>query len=180
MQYKTKYETKYVEKENYYIGITRNGTTFLFDKDDFEQISVRKWHNSRKYIVTTEKRVGPKWGYAQMLLSRYLMKLDSSDPKIVDHINGDTFDNRRQNLRVCTKKENIHNSITAHMKNGGVKGVYFCRQREVWYATIRADGNRIFLGTHKTKSDAITARKIAEEQYRGEYSVYKSRGIPIE
>lgn len=56
------------------------------------------------------------------LLHRYLMGLNPGDKEIVDHINMDVWDLRRENLRIVTRSENAHNTDKTH-SNCGVRGI---------------------------------------------------------
>ena len=68
----------------------------------------------------------------------------------VDHINGLTDDNRRENLRLVTNSENQHNQRRA-------KGYYFHRGARKWAASIRLKGKGVHLGYYKTESEARDA-----------------------
>jgi hypothetical protein len=69
---------------------------------------LRKGSTDRKYVTTNLLRIN---GRAKMLtLHRFLMNLKEGDGLTVDHINGDSMDNRESNLRVCTQAENRSNT----------------------------------------------------------------------
>ena len=97
-------------------------------------------------------------------LHRYLM----SAPKgmIVDHINGNQFDNRRSNLRMCGQQQNNWNRTTA-------KGVVQLPYGK-WMAQICRDYKRRYLGTYDTKEEAIEARRTAEKELFGEFAAQRS------
>lgn len=74
----------------------------IIDAGDIDLVKDHKWfarnsRNTSKYCQSSE--VGQ--------LHRFLLKLEKGDGKVVDHINGDPLDNRKQNLRLCTNQENI-------------------------------------------------------------------------
>jgi HNH endonuclease len=84
----------------------------------------------------------------------------------VDHINGDTLDNRRSNLRVCDNSANQHNRGLQRNNRSGVKGVRrLGRKKKPWVASIRIRGRNIYLGTFATIEQAERARRDAEVQY---------------
>lgn len=99
------------------------GKVVLIDACDFESLSQWKWYakhcpdgrratkSSKYYAARTEiRKRGPKAGKKkEVYMHRFLM--DAPKGKVVDHRNGDGLDNRRQNLRICTQKENLANGV---------------------------------------------------------------------
>lgn len=81
----------------------------------------------------------------------------------VDHINGNQFDNRRCNLRLCTQQENNWNRI-------GAKGVVYLDDCHKWMAQICRDRKRRYLGLFATEADATEARRKAERELFGEFA----------
>lgn len=96
------------------------------------------------------------------------MILDVDDSGVVvDHINGNPSDNRKENLRVVSHLENMKNRKLSSANTSGITGVFQTKNGK-WYARIMADGNEIWLGTFETKDDAAAARLAAEEKYFGD------------
>lgn len=97
-------------------------------------------------------------------LHRYIM----SAPKglMVDHINGNTLDNRKNNLRIVTSSENQQNRRGAQRNSkSGVRGVCWHKQRGKWTTRIRINGQRIYLGLYDSLSDAEKAVIDARQKY---------------
>jgi hypothetical protein len=91
---------------------------------------------------------------------------------IVDHINHDTLDNRRSNLRLCSLSENVRNSAGARRDcQSGFRGVYWHKKDRRWMARIgtHAAGTWRHLGSFKTFSEAAAARVAATEKIYGEF-----------
>ena len=86
----------------------------------------------------------------------------------VDHINGDTLDNRTENLRICTRQQNSANS--AYRKNMTTKGVSYDKARDLWKSYIKVNYRQIFLGRFKEKKDALNAYRVASERHFGAFS----------
>ena len=83
-----------------------------------------------------------------------------------DHINGDKLDNRKCNLRVCTRSQNkVSGSLNRKDNKSGTKGVHYDKSRGKWMAFLRAHGKFRNLGRFNHKEDAIIARKEAELEY---------------
>lgn len=90
---------------------------------------------------------------------------------IVDHINGNKLDNRRCNLRPCTKAQNAHNAKRHRDKTSSrFKGVHFDRARGKWSADIMANGSRRRLGRFETEHEAAEAYRLAAEELHGEFA----------
>ena len=122
----------------------------LFDREDYEKISQHSWHIGGSENNYAYSRINGK----HTTLQRFLT--DCPDGLVVDHINHDTYDNRKENLRVCTQKENSHN----RKRQGGVY-----KHEKKWKATIRVDGKRKYLGIYDTYEEALRVRKEAENKY---------------
>ena len=87
---------------------------------------------------------------------------------LVDHINRNTLDNRRENLRACTRNESNQNR-----KGGGkaspYKGVHRSSVNR-WGAVIRANGRNTWLGTFVNEEDAARAYDRAALEAYGEFA----------
>lgn len=75
--------------------------------------------------------------------------LDAPENLVVDHINGDTLDNRRSNLRLATKSQNQWNRTVRQRNNtSGFTGVRWDKERGKWKAYARKYGKEIYLGRY--------------------------------
>jgi hypothetical protein len=72
----------------------------------------------------------------------------------VDHINRVKHDNRIENLRECTKKENGLNKDVYRNNTSGIAGVGWDKARKCWKASINRDGKKVSLGRFRTKEEA--------------------------
>jgi hypothetical protein len=80
-------------------------------------------------------------------------------PNSVDHINRDGCDNRIENLREATAKEQLANTGVRSSNTSGHVGVSFLKARGKWRASASIDGKKVNLGTFVDINDAIAARK---------------------
>lgn len=87
------------------------------------------------------------------------------DGKEIDHINRVRTDNRIENLRLVSRKDNQRNKGKYCNNVSGVTGVYFDKSVNKWLAFITLKGKTINLGKFLNKDDAIKARKDAEKLY---------------
>jgi hypothetical protein len=90
--------------------------------------------------------------------------------KEVDHINGDSLDNRRKNLRICTHSENCQNRKKRLDNTSGFKGVYWSKRSNKWVANIQIKSKRIYLGGFISKIKAAEAYQKANIKYHGKFS----------
>jgi len=89
-------------------------------------------------------------------------------PDQLDHINGDSLDNRLANLRLCTMSQNKANSRTYKNNTSGFKGV--SRHGDKWRAYLNVNGTRINLGVFCTRSDAALAYQREAAFHFGEFA----------
>lgn len=140
----------------------------IVDDDDYEYLSEYKWYaaGSRKDYACRQFQKNRVKHYVYM--HREIMQAPKD--KVVDHINGDTLDNRKSNLRICTVTENSRNSRKSKSNTTGYKGVHYYKARNNYSARIRVDGKDIHLGYFKTPEEAHVAYSTAANIYFGEFA----------
>lgn len=106
-------------------------------------------------------RLGKKLYLAHRLIYLYYT---GELPPLVDHIDRNPRNNHIDNLRGATKKLNAINSGIPINNTSKVKGVSWNKNSGKWTAQIKNDGVKIHLGSYSSLSDAVVARKIAEEE----------------
>lgn len=85
------------------------------------------------------------------------------EPDHVDHINGNTSDNRLENLRNVDAQGNSRNRKLSSNNKTGYSGVHWCSDRQKFVARIKINRRNISLGAFSLKEDAIEARRQAEK-----------------
>jgi hypothetical protein len=92
---------------------------------------------------------------------------------VVDHINRNSLDNRKSNLRAATAAQNMWNRCKEKKAKATsiYKGVGWARQRKCWRAEIWANGRRMSLGHFKSEVDAAKAYDRAARKYHGQFAV---------
>jgi hypothetical protein len=83
----------------------------------------------------------------------------------IDHIDGDGLNNRINNLRDVTSRQNSRNARLIWNSKSGTMGVSFCNEKGMWRARINTNSGRKHLGRFIDIEDAIAARKAAEIEY---------------
>ncbi|WP_422103644.1 HNH endonuclease [Vreelandella sp.] len=98
--------------------------------------------------------------------------------QVVDHVNGNTLDNRRNNLRICTEQQNRWNRKVHRNNSTGIRGVY-CEHLKGggvrWRAQIRKCGKTYRLGSFRSSEEARQARVEAEKRLFGQFAPCLSR-----
>lgn len=110
-----------------------------------------------------------------VIMSRMLGR-DLLKGEMVDHINGDTLRNTRDNLRLATRSQNAQNRKINKNSKSGFKGVHFHKQTSTWRAAITLDGKCKYLGSFKTPELAARAYNEAAIQVFGEFARINSFG----
>lgn len=134
----------------------------IVDLEDFDKVLKRvpktKWlyHDSApgepwgKYVVDSNRKTR---------LHRFVCGV-TGNALVVDHVNGDTLDNRKSNLKIVTRAENNMNMRMRKDNTSGCVGVV--RKDGRWSATIQKGGETFHLGIYDTFKEARASRKGAE------------------
>lgn len=156
------------------------GQLALIDDEDFELVSQYKWRanfNSKLksfYALTDIRNNGER---ITILMHRLIT--DAPKGKVVDHINHNTLDNRKLNLRVCSQSENMMNSRKHIVNTSGYKGVSWYKQTKKWTAQIRIKGKNTGLGYFESPEKAYEAYCNAARIHHGEF-LYLEQQVKIE
>lgn len=150
-----------------------NGYPVLIDDDDLSIVQRYRWYTMASkdnliYFLSFYKQNGKR---ITVSLHREIANCQYNDGKYVDHKNGNTFDNRKGNLRICTMKENVRNRKLCRTSTTGFKSVTKVRGR--YRARIGVDDKRIHLGYFDTPEQAHQAYCAAAKKYYGEYGRFE-------
>lgn len=148
-----------------------NGGVAIIDDADVKNISRFAWRrDSNGYASRSEKDASGRWN--TVLMHRVIA--EPSAHQVVDHANGNRSDNRRENLRRCTRSQNLANRAG---KRRGKKGVQFkpCngrgfRLQKKWIAQISIRGRTRCLGRFRTAREAAAAYDAAAAAQFGEFA----------
>lgn len=148
---------------DYVIGETAKGEQFCFDKEYFDLISQFTWHKD------TQGYFGANHKDTIIKLHRLIMGFPENI--LIDHINGDSSNNRRNNLRICTNQQNVMNKKKPSLgKTSIYKGVSWHRRVKKWHAAICLNQKDIHLGYFNYEVDAAKAYNHAAVKYFGEFA----------
>jgi len=135
-----------------------------YDPQDRELITRYNWSlNSQGYAVTQKNG-------KSVLMHRLI--LDVNDPKIYcDHINHNGLDNRRTNLRICTRSENQHNR-RKQKSTCAYKGV--TRFAGKYFAQIRCNNEYLYLGLFRNERTAGRVYDTAARRLHGSFALHNN------
>lgn len=147
----------------------KNGISYVkIDIDDVEKCkALGIWSvGGNGYILARVKETGENF-----YLHRFVM--NASGNSVIDHINHDLFDCRKQNLRFATISQNMMNQHRRKDNSSGVRGVDFDKSRGKWCARMSVNKQR-FHKRFDTFEEAVAYRKMLEDKYFGEFKFDES------
>ena len=140
----------------------------MVDDGDYKVLSKHKWTAKESggnifYAVRRNPTNGKHF---------YMHKVIMGNPSgfEVDHISGDSLDNRKSNLRVCSHKQNLRNQKLSSANTSGYRGVYLRKDTRKWEAGIKVNQKRIVLGSFDNILDAARAYNNAAIKHFGEFA----------
>ena len=87
----------------------------------------------------------------------------------VDHIDGNGANNAWTNLRQASVSQNMMNTRLRSDNSSGHKGVWFCRQTNLWAAEVAAQKRKHWVGRFACMEEAIAARREAAKALHGDF-----------
>ena len=149
-----------------------HGKLAIVDVEDFDWLSQWHWFYKpggyavrNQYLGTTGTPKVKR--YKRIYMSREILKAPVG--LVVDHINHDTLDNRKVNLRLATHRENsINSSIRKHSSR--YKGVSWKKQYKKWASNIVVYKKQISLGYFDNEEEAAKIYNEAAKKYFGEFA----------
>ena len=146
------------------------GYKVLISDCDAEKVKSHNWYiktgwrkGQEVYFACTTPRPNRKC----LILHRFIV--DCPKGMVVDHINGNTLDNRRENLRICTPAENTRNYRKPKTNTSGFKGVSWINRFGKWHSAISVNGKNKSLGYFDTPEEAYKAYCEASKKYHKEF-----------
>ena len=120
-------------------GKLGNGKYMLEDIEDVPKVAHIKWHLSDSGYAINR--------YNHTTLRAHRLIMNTPKGMDTDHINHDKLDNRKSNLRICTRSQNLHNKSSI--------GTWFDKRRGTWQVSIYINKKKKYFGAYKTKEEAI-------------------------
>jgi hypothetical protein len=142
----------------------------FIDGEDFDKIKNHNWHLLKQkhgFYVATNIRINGK--QKTMLMHRVIF--NSPEGFEIDHINHNKLDNRKENLRICTRAENCRNRTKYNETFSKYKGISFDDRRISKYIVrIIVNAKCLYIGSFTNDIDAALAYNNAALKYHGEYA----------
>lgn len=143
------------------------GRQAIIDDRDYDLVSPYRWYCHEKrgipYAAAAIKRQGRHDG---TLLMHQLI----TGWSLTDHVDHDTLNNQRSNLRPATPGQNAQNRRSIRGTTSRYKGVAWNRRLKKWQAAIKIDGQSKYLGVFPVEEAAALAYNAAAEKAFGQYA----------
>lgn len=139
--------------------------------EDYAELSQSRWFWSRGYALRVNPtgyppgpprkgEVRPPKQPCSIAMHRVIMGLTFGDPLQVDHINRDTLDNRRENLRYATTAQNQQNKCASRGSTSSYRGVSWNTAKQRWVAQVKFERKVTWLGLF---DDELEAARVAQQ-----------------
>lgn len=140
-----------------------DGSYTLVSQQDYERYKDMVWYWGGSNTPSVCSKIHSKTVFLHRLI------MNAKEGEIIDHIDHNTLNNCRSNLRKCTHADNMHNS-TSRKGTSKFKGVSKCTDRDKWITCIRFEGKTYNLGRYDNEIDAAHAYDIKAAELFGEFA----------
>ena len=135
------------------------GKSAIVDDEDYSDLIKYKWQYNNGYA---------KRGINTIRMARQIM--NATPLQEVDHINRNKLDNRRENLRIVTRGQNVRNIFKRKDSPNKFKGIHYIKAKNKWIARIQINGKRISSGYFLTEEEAAKRYDELAKKYHKEFA----------
>lgn len=158
---------RYIKIEDYYeVSVQYKDVWYKFyiDEDDYEKVKLRHWRVSHKkgkiYAVS-----GSKAKNNVVYMHNYIMNYKYVTGYEVDHIDSNSFNNRKSNLRIVPRLTNIQNTMVRSDSKSGIRGVSYYAKGDIYKCDFAFSKKRYYFPEFKTIEEAVYCRKLMEDHF---------------
>lgn len=155
-----------------------NGKFAIVDDYDYEFLSRFNWTGVKKgvhekvleFACTTKKGEDRKTFRIYMhefIVGNKHIDITKSNLNVI-HINGNSLDNRKENLKLVPFHTVSHRARKKTLTRSKYKGIYFHRQSGLWSADIQKDKKQYHIGYYKKEEDAALAYNAKARELYGD------------
>jgi hypothetical protein len=137
----------------------------LIDDEDYEILLQNGWYCTKAgntYYLRNDSFFIKRTYFHRLILN-------CPKNKVIDHINGNGLDNRKENLRICDKQQNHFNSQKGSGYTSKYLGVSWDKAKNLWRASIMVNRKTLYLGRFKSEELAASAYNEASKKYFKEF-----------
>ena len=149
------------------------GKVALVDDEDFEYLNQWRWclrgtGLSKSYAIRGFRKSKTCNITGSISMHRQLMRPEKG--YVIDHVDGNTLNNQKSNLRICTQSQNCRNQKIGKSNTSGYKGVSYNKGQGKYNSRIKFNKKSIHLGCFVNLKDAARAYNSAAVKYHGEFA----------
>jgi len=147
------------------------GRVAIVDDEDFEELAQWRWQfqNQLRGYAVRSQWIPMEQRLRSFSMHRVIMKAPAGFD--VDHVNMNGLDNRKENLRICTRSQNLFNRSAPNHKNSlRIKGVSWHKIKKKYEANIKIGGKQKYLGSFLNIEDAKAAYDAIAVKLHGEFA----------
>lgn len=157
----------YIELEDCYLLKVKYKDTWCdsyIDKESYEKVSSRVWRTNHKknkvYLVSGSVKTNNS-----VYLHNFIMNHVCTPKFEVDHLDGNSLNNRISNLKIVTRQENVDNTRVRIDNKIGIRGVCQNNKNKLYKCDFSYHKKRFYFKDFKTVEEAVYCRKYAEEYF---------------
>lgn len=148
------------------------GMVALVDDADFDFVNQWNWYACHARYGKFYARRDEQLNYHRTRIYLHRVLSGAKREDYVDHRNGNTLDNQRCNLRICTQSQNAANAGLQKSNTSGFKGVAWDKTKNAWVVQIKVNVNKQkFLGRYADPVEGAKVYDVWAEKIFGEFAV---------
>ena len=148
------------------------GKYAIVDPDDYERLNKHKWYvqRTKQMFYALRRAKGHERAKGQVVWMHRSI-LPPPEGMCTDHINNNSLDNRKANLRLATPAQNARNRRKMAVKTSSkYKGVSYHAGQRKWCDAIRVNGQYKYFGLFQNEIKAAKAYDEAARKFHGEFA----------